>query len=476
MQIARPRLYEHVAEKIEAMIQRRALRAGEKIPSVRRLSRREKVSISTVLQAYGLLEDRGFIEARPQSGYYVRLQPRLLPPEPAMSSPSIHASTVTVTGLIETIQEALDNPKIIPFGGAVPGPDHLPYRKLNRLVSQVVRKQEPGAHQYGPIEGNYELRCQIARRSIDWGCSLSPDQILITTGCTEAIQLCLRAIAKSGDTIAVESPTYYGFLQLIEALQMRALEIPSEPKEGMNLESFKQALKRHSVKACLIVSSFNNPLGSCMPDNRKRELVQILSQKKIPLIEDDIYGDIHFGKDRPRVCKAFDKDGMVLLCSSFSKVLSPGFRVGWAAPGKFFEEVKRLKFVSSIATSSIPQLAIAEMLRYGGYDHQLRRIRRTYSQQVQNVAQGVARYFPKGTRVSRPSGGFVLWVELPVQIDALKLFERALKENISIVPGTIFSARQRYRNHIRLNCAHRWDQTMEHALFVLGRLASEMMS
>lgn len=467
-------LYENVAGKIAHLIQKRTLRGGEKIPSIRKLSRREKVSISTVLQAYGLLEDQGLIEARPQSGYYVRVHPRELPPEPTITNPSSTPSVVNITTLIASIQDAIDNPQIVPFGGATPGPDHLPFRKLNRALAQSVRKAEAASHFYGPPQGNEELRRQIAKRSIDWGCSLGPEELLITTGCTEAIQLCLRAVAGPGDAVAVESPTYYGFLQMIEVLRMKAVEISSDPKEGMNLNALSAALKRHSIKACIVISNFSNPLGSCMPDQKKKELVEILARRDIPLIEDDIYGDIYFGPERPGVCKAYDKKGLVLLCSSFSKVLSPGLRVGWTVPGRFRDDVKRLKFVNTITTCSAAQMAIAEILRNGGYDHQLRKNRKAYYQQVQNVTQGVAKYFPPGTRVTRPSGGFVLWVELPNKIDALELYRRAAQEKISIVPGIIFSAKQRYNNFVRLNCAHSWSEKLEHALFVLGRLAYQL--
>jgi DNA-binding transcriptional MocR family regulator len=469
-------LYENVAGKIAHLIRKRTLRGGERIPSIRKLSRREKVSISTVLQAYGLLEDQGLIEARPQSGYYVRLHPRELPPEPAITNPPSTASVVNVTTLIASIQDAIDNPEIIPFGGATPGPDHLPFRKLNRAIAHVVRKNESISHFYGQPQGNEELRRQIAKRSIDWGCSLSPEELLITTGCTEAIQLCLRAVASPGDTIAVESPTYYGFLQMIEANKMKAVEISSDPQEGMNLNALASALKKHSIKACMVISNFSNPLGSCMPDEKKKKLVDMLARNEIPLIEDDIYGDIYFGPERPGVCKAYDKKGLVLLCSSFSKVLSPGLRVGWTAPGRFRDEVRRLKFVNTMTTCAISQLAIAEILRNGGYDHQLRKNRKAYYQQVQNVTQGVAKYFPAGTRVTRPSGGFVLWVELPKKIDSLELYRRAALERISIVPGIIFSAKGRYQNFIRLNCAHSWSDKLEQALFVLGRLVCELNS
>lgn len=466
-------LYEKVAARITGLIQARTLRPGDKIPSIRKCSKMEKVSLSTVLQAYLLLEERGWIEARPQSGYYVRLHPRRLPPEPEISSPPMSATQVSVSDLVFRIQEAIAKPDIVPFGGAIPDPHLLPVRRLNRAMAIVARRSSGIDHLYGPIPGNEELRRQIARRAVDSGCSLTAGDLVVTFGCMEAIQLCLRAVASPGDTIAVESPTYYAFLQMLESLRMKVIEIPTDPGKGVSLDALQLALRKNKIRACLFVTNFNNPLGSRMPDSKKKTLVELLAKREIPLIEDDIYGDLHFAKHRPGVCKAYDKRGLVLLCSSFSKVLSPGYRVGWTAPGRFYQEILRLKFTSTYTTATPTQMAIAEFIRNGGYDYHLRRIRKAYSDQVQSVIQAISKYFPSGTRVTRPQGGFVVWVELPESTDAMDLYEKALKEKISIVPGTIFSAKKQFRNFIRLNCAHAWTEKSEQALFVLGRLARE---
>ncbi|MCI0417134.1 PLP-dependent aminotransferase family protein [bacterium] len=466
-----PYLYETLADKIASLIDKRTFLPGEKVPSVRRLSLQENVSISTVLQAYVLLEDRGLIEARPQSGYYVRLQRRALPPEPAISKPSLSASRVNVSELVASIHDAITRPDIVPLGAATPSPELLPMRKLNRILASIARESDGEEHSYGMMQGSEELRHQIARRSLDWGCSFSGADVVITFGCTEAINLCLRAVAQPGDTIAVESPTYYGFLQIIESLKMKALEIPTCPRDGICVDALEQAIKKQQVKACLIVSNFSNPLGCYMPEERKKQLVELLSRKQIPLIEDDIYGEIYFGNERPKVCKAFDQQGLVLLCSSYSKCLSPGYRVGWTAPGRFKDEVRRLKLMNTLSCVLPTQITIAEMLRSGGYDHHMRRIRRAYSSQVQKTSEAIAHYFPRGTRVTRPQGGFVLWAELPNSVDSLELYRKALDSKISIAPGSLFSPKQHYRNCIRLNCAHPWSDKIDQALATLGRLA-----
>jgi DNA-binding transcriptional MocR family regulator len=468
-------LYERIAGKISDLIQKGTLRPGEKVPSVRRMSSQEQVSISTILQAYFLLEDRGLIEARPQSGFYVRLKPRALPPEPAMSHPPSSATRVNISELVANIHDAVLDREMVPLGGAVPGPEMLPVRKLNRMLASLSRNADFSTHLYAPVQGTPELRHQIARRSIDQGCSLTSDEIVTTFGCTEAVNLCLRAVASEGDTIAVESPTYYGFLQIIESLKMKALEIPTSPKSGICLDALEAAIKKHRVKACLVMPNFHNPLGSLMPDQKKKNLVELLARKNVPLIEDDIYGELHFNGERPKVCKAFDKQDNVMLCASFSKSISPSLRAGWTAPGKYLQQVKQLKLTNTLSPVTLSQLAVAEILKSGGYDHHLRRIRRAYSTLVQIFAQAIGQYFPEGTKVTRPEGGYVLWVELPSTVDSMELYRKAREQKISIAPGSMFSAKQHYRNCIRLNCSHIWSDRLNNALFTLGRLTSDLM-
>lgn len=466
-------LYEQVAEKITRLIEQGTLRPGERIPSVRRLSSQLDVSISTVLQAYFALENRGLVEARPQSGFYVRSRLRELPPEPKTSNPSPSATQVGVGELVSKVFQAARNPDIVPLGAATPSPDLLPITKLSRILASIARRWAALGVTYDFPPGNEALRRQIARRSLDWGCSLSMDEIVTTCGAMEALNLCLRVVAQPGDTIAIETPTFYGVLQVIESLGMKALEIPTHPREGISLEALELAVKRNRVKACLLTPNFNNPLGSCMSEESKKQLVEMLARRKIPLIEDDIHGDLYFGTTRPKVAKTFDKEGLVLLCSSFSKTLAPGCRVGWTAPGRFKAQVERLKFMNTVANATLPQMVVAEFLQNGGYDHYLRKIRRAFATQVQVMTLAISKYFSGGTKVTRPTGGFVLWVELSKSVNALDLHRQALEKKISIAPGPIFSAKQRYQNFIRLNCGQPLSDRLEHALITLGRLAGK---
>jgi DNA-binding transcriptional MocR family regulator len=463
-------LYEQVAERVAGLIRRGTFRPGDRIPSVRRLSQELRVSVTTVLEAYHLLEDRGLIESRPQSGHFVRVR---LPEvrEIQESRPSVRPTQIGVQALVMQILQDSQDPSLVQLGAAIPNPELLPTERLSRGLAAAARRLGAAGYRYEMPPGSEALRVQISRRALAAQCILAPEDLVITNGCLEALTLCLRTLCQPGDTVAIESPTYFGVLQGLQLLGLRALEIPTHPRTGLSLDALRFALDSAPVKACVVMSNFNNPLGSMMPDDSKRKLVELLAQREIPLIEDDIYGDLAFASSRPTVCKAYDRQGLVLLCSSFSKDLAPGFRVGWVAPGRWREQVLHLKAATNLATATLPQVTIADFLASADYERHLTRLRRTYARQVAQVTQAVLKFFPEGTRVSRPQGGFVLWVELPDRVDSLELYERALQHRITFAPGPIFSARQRFRNFLRLNCAY-WSEEVERALATLGRLAA----
>lgn len=469
----KPLLYEQVAGRLAGLIEKGTFRAGERIPSVRQLSQQQGVSISTVLQAYTLLEDRGLIEARPQSGYYVRERVHERLPEPGMSAPSQDPSMISLQDLImQVLRDTLD-PELVQLGTALPNVDLMPVDKINRIMTSVARQADRDSHQYLLPPGLEELRVQIARRAVSAGCSFSPDDIVITSGGMEAMDLCLHAVCRPGDIVAIESPMYFGTLQNLEVHRLRALEIPTHPREGLSIEALRFALEHNNIRAVLAIPNFNNPLGSLMPDEKKRELVELLAHHEIPLIENDVSGELYFTEKRPLVAKSFDEKGLVLCCSSFSKDISPGLRVGWLAPGRYKKTVEWLKFTNSTATSTLAQMVVAQFLESGGYDAHMRRLRREYARNVAFMARAVIEYFPPGTRVTRPQGGFVLWVQMPESVDSLELYKRALRDRISLVPGYIFSATHQFSNFIRLNAAE-WSLPIERAIQRLGEMAAAM--
>jgi DNA-binding transcriptional MocR family regulator len=469
-------LYVRIAESLTQQMACGALRPGDRVPSLRQLSRQQRVSLSTALQAYMWLETRGYLEARPQSGFYVRAPFSTLIPEPQVESRATPPTVVGTRAILSDIMASADDPANVPFGAGGASPELFPSRRLNQILRRVVRDQPLHSMQYIFPPGLESLRRQIARRAGATGCRLSPDEVTITCGALEAVNISLRAVARPGDVIAVESPTYFAVLESIASLGMKVIEIPTHPQAGMDLDELERAIRKHRVKACIVLSNCHNPLGYVLSDHHKKALVELTARWDVAVIEDDVYGDLTFKGPRPGTAKSFDRKGLVLLCASISKILCPGFRLGWVAAGRFRAEVERLKLVTNVSTSPLPQLVIAEFLDSGGYDRHLTRLRTTLAGQVDFVRQAVAKYFPDGTRVSRPAGGYMLWVELPASVDALKLYRAALAEHISVLPGTIFTSTGGYRHHIRINCGHRWSPAHDRALLTLGRLAGSRLA
>jgi DNA-binding transcriptional MocR family regulator len=404
----------------------------------------------------------------------VRAARSALAAEPRPPRSSTQATRVSVSDLVARVYGAARDPSTVLLGAGFMSPALLPTERLNRCLAAIARAAGGAGISYDLPPGLPALRRQIARRAVEWGVGIGADDVVTTVGTMEALHLCLRAVAGAGDTVAVESPAYYGVLQLIESLGMRALEIPAKAATGIDLALLDEALRRHRIKACLVVPNFSNPLGSLMPDDAKRELVRMLARREVPLIEDDIYGDLHFDGARPRPARAFDRQGMVMLCASFSKTLAPGYRVGYVVPGRFREAVERLKFAQTVSTATLPQMAIADFLESGGYDRHLRRLQRALAVQVARVAEAIASHFPEGTRISRPRGGFLLWVEMPAGKSALALHDRALERGISVAPGPIFSAKQRFTSCVRVSCGFPWSETIERSIRTLGQIAREL--
>ena len=467
-------LYRVVANHVARLIGEGTLEEGGRVPSLRQLHRQLSVSVTTVMEAYRLLEDRGLIEARPQSGHYVRHRLSALP-EPDTTRTGEVPSAPEAGDLIDQMVREAGRPDLVgPFGVALPSADLLPVARLNRFLGRAVRRDPEGSQGFDDLPGRLDLRREVARRALEGGCVLSPEDVVITTGATEAISLSLRAVTCPGDTVAIETPTYHGFLQVLEGLHLKALEISTSPQHGISVSCLEEKLDAGGVSAVLSVPTLGNPLGYVMPENSRRQMAEMLGRYNIPLIEDDTYGDAIAPEDRPPSVKSFDDAGRVLLVSSFSKMLAPGYRIGWVAPGRYLKDVLRMKFSSSLATASPTQMAMAEYLAHGGYDKHLRSLRRELKDLVCRMDRAIGRSFPAGTRVTRPPAGYVLWVELPEGADAFDLYRAAIAEGISMVPGPLFSATQRYRNFLRISCAVPWSPEIEGSIERLGELAGSL--
>ncbi len=465
--------YALVGKHILELVESGALKPGDRVPSLRSLSARMRVSITTVSQAYVELESQGVIESRPKSGFFVRSNFRRLPPTPdARADTPLEPREVNRIELVHGVKDFLGRKDILPFGIACPDVTLLPGRDLARILASVLRYDPDRVIGYETVAGNAELRSQIAFHCIDAGATVMPDDIIVTTGAMEAMSIAVRCVTRPGDIVAIQSPAFYTFFQLLDTLGLRVLEIPSRPEGGIAPAALADAVNQYDVKACILNSNFNDPDGSLISDEDKEEIVGLLGRKSIPLIEDDVSGEIHFGINRPQVCKKFDRNGLVMLCSSFSKTIAPGYRVGWLIPGRFYKKALTIKMGTSICTANLSQVAIAEFLKSGKYERHLKRLRRAVERQMQAMQLAVGRYFPPETKVTRPGGGTALWVELPGHIDSRDFFFRARSEGIGVAPGLIFSTSDKYISFIRLTCSGVWNKEIEKGIERLGLLAS----
>jgi DNA-binding transcriptional MocR family regulator len=465
-------LYEKLAAEIEEAVRRGVFAVGERVSSVRQASLQHGVSIKTVLHAYALLESRGVLETRPQSGYFVREV--AAPAVKAASQPPPVAAEVDVSRLVLSTLRSIRSLDATPLGSPYPDPSLFPWRRINQLANAIARRHANWNLMDDLPPGNPELIRQIARRYAESGVPVDPDEILITVGATEAINLSLQAVARPGDTVAVESPTYYAMLHAIERLGMRAIEVPTHPVGGIDIDALADIIRAQEIAACMVMPNFQNPLGFQMSDANKERLVNLLAAHEIPVIENDVYQELHYGDARPSALKNFDTKGLVLHCASFSKSLTASYRIGWAMPGRYRRQVEKLKFLNTLTTPSVPQIAVADYLRQGGYDSHLRHVRKMYRQQARLMIAMVRRFFPAGTQTSTPMGGYVLWVELPEAVDSMQLYQAALARGITIGPGTMFSSRDAFRHFIRLNYSYPWTQETEEALKTLGDMVAGM--
>ncbi len=439
------------------------------MPGLRKFSQQRKVSMATAVAAYRALEDAGYLEARDRSGYYVTQRRKLNLKLPRQSSPKNQPVPVKRQDIIMQMINAANQPNIIPLGAAIPHNDFLPLTDIEKAVTSVVRQQRATVNQYSLPPGESGLVQQIAKRLMLTGCAVNPAEITITNGAQEALWLALKSITSPGDIIALESPCYYGLLLVLESLGLKALEIPTHPQSGLCLESLKHTLTQWPVKACVVVTSYSNPLGCAMSDEQKKNLVTLLADFNVPLVEDDIYAELPHRGERPLPAKVWDKKGNNFLCSSLSKTLSPGLRVGWVVGPKKLRNLATQKFVLNTGNATLAQLTAARLLESGSFDRHLKQMRIKIASAVATMMEQIEDHWPAGTRVTCPQGGFVLWVALAPHYNTKALAQQALAAGVSIAPGYLFSSAEKYANCLRLNCAIP-EQSMKTAVKRLGKL------
>ena len=476
-------LYQRLASNYSAAIDLGSLRRGERMPSVRELMARHEISLSTALQMLRYLEGQGFVEAKPRVGYFVCAQKPSLPltSEPDLSQPVQPNPYAHFVGINEHISLLLERGRqaqvYMDIGGCTPPPELFDHLYLNKTVSRLLREHPTLLSQGRSLlanQGNHPLFQQaMARRALATGIRVAPVDVLATTGNSEGVSLALAAVASPGDLVAVESPTYYGLLQVVESLQLKALEIPCSPRTGMSIDALELAFQTQPrLKAVVVVPDLQMPLGARMPDENKARLVALCASYGAALIEDDSYGLFVEVPQSVKPLKAWDSvSGHVIYCQAFNKSLAPGLRQGWMNAGQWHGRVQMLKFAQSRNTQTLGQLVVAEVLGSPTHQRSLEKLRQQLKRQREAMARLVAQYFPLGTRMSLPAGGLCLWLEFPSQMSTSDLFATALSKGIRIAPGSMFSNSGRYEHCMRLACTHLVNEVMEKAMKELGAMA-----
>ncbi len=468
-------LYETIANQLQSLIENGVIKVGDKLTSVRQLSKEKKVSLTTAFKAYEELIYRGWVESRPKSGYFVKSTVPLLP-DVSYSESRLDNFEENNVSVIHLMKKIFSNEDLIKLSITSPDIDLLPSEKLNKSMREVLQTSPDSCLGYGNAAGNIELRRLICRYLFGPNGYAHQDEVIVTQGCIEALAMSLMTVTKPGDTILIERPAYYSVFHIIKNLNLKVIETEIDPLSGPDLTHIEECLRSEKISAILLTPNFNNPTGSLMSDSDKENLVKMVTKYEVPLIEDDVSGEIYFGLNRPNTCKHYDKEGWVLYCSSFSKILAPGYRIGWCLPGKFKEPFMEIKLMHTVATASPTQAAIAQFLQTGRYDLYIRRFRRTLQIQYMQYSDAISKHFPPGTRMTKPNGGFVIWIELPNGSSGIKLSYEALKKGISIFPGTIFCASGGFENFIRVSFGKIFDKTIEESIATLGTLITSLNS
>lgn len=464
--------YEAIAQQIAAQIIAKFYREGDRLPSVRTIMTTNGVSLTTASRALVELENMGYAEARPRSGFYVRIRrsevPSATAPRPTATSQV--PREVNVNSLITRLFKAAAASELLPLGAAELDEGLLPHKDLAAVLSRTARAHSAQAVAYSPPAGNPELRRRIALMMGHRGVVVSPNDVVVTAGASEAVGAALRAATRRGDTVAVESPTFFGILQWIERLGLKAVEIATDPRDGISVEELERVARATRIAAVTLNPTFHNPFGCAMPPERMQALADLAAELDLVVIEDDVYGELHFGAQPRRPLKAFDRTGAVIYCSSFSKTLAPGFRIGWCLPGRHGEAVSAVRVTQNYGNNSLSQLALADYLQGRKYGQHLKELRELFAAQRERVRGLVLDAFPAGTRISVPEGGYVFWIEAPPPFEAMRLYHEARAVGISIAPGPIFSPSGGFANAFRISVGRRLTPAVEQGIRRLGGL------
>ncbi len=450
--MAKPVKYFEIARQIESQILSKTLLHGAKLPSIRELAIKYSVAKNTVISALQQLESKKLVVAAPKKGYFVSYQsttkriPKLL----------ISPLTVQAVNMPDVFYDVMEKGAAFDILATPTNfHDHNKLSELNRYIGKSLRQKSAAhANYYDKPLGNDYLREQIALRYQQRECNFNREQLCITSGCQHALFIALLSCCKPGDNIAVETPTFYGVLRLLEQLNLNIIEIPSSIETGINTKELTNALSKWNISACIVTPCFATPAGSCMTDTQKQSMVLLANEYDFAIIEDDIYGDIGFDQSAIKPIKAFDTEDRVILCGSFSKSLSRDLRLGWISAGRWHKEAVRFKLASQLANSQSDQEGVAQFMMHGHYRRHLDQFRVKLAQQQAQLIDAIEQYFPKDCAYSIPKGGLCLWLELNNNVNTDVLYQQARKLNIHLTPGLLFSSQGFYNHHLRLSYNH----------------------
>lgn len=467
--------YLRLVEAIEDQIVSGALSTGDKLPSLRRMNKAHNVSIATILKAMDYLSGKGYIQSEEKKGYFITYDHAYFDHHDLVSEPSAPEDFENFEQVLKKVFLHYDLNCKVDFSVAVPSKDLLPVNRLKKAVIETMHQSSDAKSMYQPIFGNEELRKLIAQRSVISGTNLNLDEIVTTNGGTSAIGYALKVCSKPGDIIVTESPLCFGILQLAKTMDMKVREVRTSANTGIVLDDLEQVLRSGGVSAIVTVTNFGNPLGYYMPDNKKKALVDMARKYKVTLIEDDPFGDLYYASKHPSTCKQYDETGEVIYCSTFSKTLVPGFRVGYVAGGKYTEAIAKTQLYHTISANSLTHSVVAKFLETGSYDRYLNQLRKILQSNLAKFSEAIKKYFPAGTKLVKPRGGSCLWIQLDECINTLALFEICEEKGVRFVPGRLFSLGNQYNNCLKIAFAVKWSQEVERGLRTIGEEAQKLL-
>jgi 2-aminoadipate transaminase len=467
-------LYRQVAQQISELIQSGVLSPGCRLPTVRQLAADHGLTRLTVQSGYAELQAQGLIESYVGRGTFVSGRAQTFPTGnphlAALRQPPVEPAAWRSRGLLSELVRLIEQPEILSFAQAIPAASTYPVRELQQAFHHILR--QPDALNYGPIQGEVELREQVSRMLLERGIAAPPDSVLISAGAQQGIDVSLRALARPGDVILTEEPIYPGIVELARVHGMRVVTIPMD--EGGILDGeLEAACAAHHPRLLYTVPTFHNPTGVSLDPQRAGNIMAVARAYDMLILEDDVYGLLSFEDPAPLPLKAQDRSGQVVYITSFSKSLAPGLRLGAvvAAPD-LLPDLAAAKQSSDLICSSLLQRVLATYLRRGHFAPHLQQVRALYKERRDALLHALDHYLP-GCACTRPGGGLSVWVTLPDDIDEFDYCNEATSRGVSVARGQAFFVEPKSHGYMRLSFGSHTGEQIEQGVGVLGNLLQE---